>query len=101
MKFISNDGILFVEYSGYISLIMAIIFYLVIQESPKWLVLKGRQEEAVRNIIKIGNYNAFFNNSQSEALKDDCKKNLVPGRTRLFLSLVELENYKQKLMSVE
>ena len=80
LRFVSNDAFIVLGIFNFVGFLGCVISLLVFHESPKWLVMKHRTQEAIVVINKI----AKFNGSNSDPLSLD---------TLIFVDKESLEQY--------
>ena len=94
---LANDAVQYVHAYGYLALVMALGFVLVASESPKWLLMNGRREEAIKSLRYIAKVNSALSLSTSRRLEISQNSQAYFGEdssTLVFLDPKSLEDFK-------
>lgn len=55
----TKDAVTYMQYANYIGIAATLLYILIIPESPRWLLIQGRELEGIEKL----NYIAWFNGS--------------------------------------
>mmetsp|Transcript_2873 Transcript_2873/g.4466 ORF Transcript_2873/g.4466 Transcript_2873/m.4466 type:complete len:217 (+) Transcript_2873:702-1352(+) len=85
-QFVGRDAFSYLNYVNVIYFLTLLTTYFLTMESPKWLLLKSRQEEAIASLRNMAYINSHFTEVNMEGLQN----------VRIFLTQGDLDVYRRE-----
>ena len=64
--YLTTDAVSYMIYANYVGIVSVCLYLLIVPESPRWLMIQGREADAIKSL----NYIAWFNGSQRRVPQD-------------------------------